>query len=155
MLNLIKESYNSKRLSLDFLRMYLGIALFLKGIYFVSNMNEIFSMISYQFPYADFIFAHYVVVAHIGGGACIMLGLFTRYAAIFNLPVMLSAIIFVQSKNGALKTGSEVELAVMVFVLLILFVYENSGIVSADTYIHRSHEASERAEKELRLQNKG
>jgi uncharacterized membrane protein YphA (DoxX/SURF4 family) len=146
MLDLIVESYKNKRLSTDLLRIYLGIALFLKGIYFIVNMKEIFAMISYQFPYVDFIFAHYVVLAHIGGGFCIMLGLFSRYAALLNVPVLVSAIFFVQARDGAFKTGAELELGVMVLVLLIYYIWESSGILSVDTYIHRSHEKRERDE---------
>lgn len=146
MLSLIVESYKSKKLSFDLLRMYLGIALFLKGLYFIVNMKDIFAMISYQFPYVDFIFAHYVVLAHVGGGFCIFLGLFTRYAALLNVPVLVSAVFFVQARDGVFKTGSELELAVMVLILLLYYVWENSGVFSVDTYIHRSHEKRERYE---------
>jgi putative oxidoreductase len=154
MIDLVLESYRNKRLPTDLLRMYFGIALFLKGIYFITNIKEIFSMLSYQFPYVDFIFAHYVVLAHIGGGVCILLGFFTRYAALANIPVLVSAIFFVQAKNGVFNTGTELELVVLVLVLLLYFVSEGSGILSADTYVHRAHEKSENEEKLQRESNR-
>ena len=154
MLNLIQESFNLKKIPTDLLRMYFGVALFLKGIYFIGNMTQIFSMISYQFPYLDFLLAHYVALAHIGGGFCIFLGLFTRFAAIVNVPVLLSAIVFVQAKNGAFATGSELELVVMVLVLLIYFISQGSGILAVDTYIQRSHAMREIEEKKQREINR-
>ena len=154
MQNLIIESYKNKKLSIDLLRIYFGIALFLKGIYFIVNMKEIFGMLSYQFPYIDFLFAHYVVLAHVGGGICISLGFFTRYAALANIPVLVSAIFFVQARNGIFHTGTELELAMLVLVLLIFFIWEGSGVLSADTYVHRSHEQRQIEEKREREENR-
>lgn len=151
MRDLIIESYRNKKIPIDLLRMYFGVALFLKGLYFIGNMKQIFSMISYQFPYIDFLFAHYVVLVHVGGGICIFLGLFTRFAALANIPVLLSAVFFVQSNNRGAGTGLELELVVMVLVLLVYFIFEGSGILSADTYIRRSHEKQE-AEEKLQLE---
>ncbi|RPJ79043.1 MAG: DoxX family protein, partial [Alphaproteobacteria bacterium] len=92
MYNLVIESYKNKKIAIDLLRIYFGIALFLKGIYFIVNMKDVFSALSYQFPYVDFLFSHYVILAHIGGGICISLGFFTRIAALCNVPVLLGAI---------------------------------------------------------------
>ena len=134
------NSIKDKSLSIEILRIYFGLALFMKGIYFIMNMKEIFSMISYQFPYIDFLLAHYVVLAHIVGGICLTLGLFTRIAALANIPVLVSAMVFVQAKNGVLSTGSELELVVMVFMLLLFFAWQGSGIFSVDNYIKLSHQ---------------
>ena len=133
------NSIKDKSLSIELLRIYFGLALFMKGIYFIMNMKEIFSMISYQFPYIDFLLAHYVVLAHIVGGICLALGLFTRIAALANIPVVVSAMVFVQAKNGVLSTGSEFELVVMVLMLLLFFAWQGSGIFSVDNYIKLSH----------------
>lgn len=48
MLELIRESFKAKSLSRDLLRIYLGVALMLKGIYFIVHVKDIFSMISYH-----------------------------------------------------------------------------------------------------------
>lgn len=129
-----------KSISIEALRIYFGLALFLKGIYFIGNMKVLFGMLSYQFPYIDFIFAHYVVLSHIIGGLFIALGLFTRYAALINLPVLFSAIIFDKIQHGLFSSGAEFELAFMVFVLLVFFVIQGSGQFSLDQYIKASHE---------------
>ncbi len=152
MKNLLIKAYKDKSLSIELLRFYLGVALFLKGIYFITHMKDIFDIVSYRFPYLDFLLAHYVVVAHIAGGVCIAVGLFTRVAAFLNIPVLVSAIIFVQGKNGVFKTGSEFELAFMVLALLIFVIWQGSGNISMDHYIHWSHEDHLKNEKEWKNQ---
>lgn len=136
------DSIKDKSLSIELLRVYLGGALFFKGIFFIVHMKDIFEMISYQFPYIDFLLAHYVVLAHIVGGIFLALGLFTRIAAAANIPVLVSALIFVQAKNGVLTTGTELELVALVLVLLLFFVWQGSGYFSADNYIKISHKKS-------------
>lgn len=44
--------------------------------------------------------AWYLVVAHVVGGALIVLGLWTRWAALANVPVMASAVILQHLKQG-------------------------------------------------------
>ncbi len=129
-----------KSISTEFLRVYLGIALFMKGLYFIGNMSDLFIHISHRFQYIDFIFAHYVVLAHIVGGLFIALGLFTRFAALMNIPVLFSAIVFVKIKTGFFAVGSEFELAVMVLMLLIYYIVQGSGSFSLDSYIRDSYE---------------
>jgi uncharacterized membrane protein YphA (DoxX/SURF4 family) len=136
------DSAKDKSLSIEFLRVYLGGALFFKGIFFIGHMKDIFEMISYQFPYLDFLLAHYVVLAHIVGGIFLALGLFTRIAAMANIPVLVSALIFVQAKNGVMTTGAELELVALVLVLLLFFVWQGSGYFSVDNYIKISHKKS-------------
>ena len=136
----IMDSIKDKSISTEFLRVYLGIALFLKGLYFIGHMSDLFSHISHRFQYIDFIFAHYVVLVHIVGGLFIALGLFTRYAALMNIPVLFSAIVFVKIKTGFFSSGAEFELAVMVFMLLLYFVVQGSGKFSLDSYIKDSYE---------------
>lgn len=140
MKNLLMDSVKDKSLSTELLRVYLGIALFFKGIYFIGHMTDLFEHISHSFQYVDFIFSHYVVLAHIIGGLFIALGLFTRYAALLNIPVLFSAIVFVKFKTGFFSVGAEFELAVMVFMLLLYFVVQGSGNLSLDSYIKNSYE---------------
>lgn len=140
MKEVVMSSIKDKTLSTELLRVYLGIALFLKGIYFIGHMTDLFAHISHRFQYIDFIFAHYVVLAHIVGGLFIALGLFTRYAALLNIPVLFSAIIFVKFKTGFFSVGAEFELAVMVFMLLLYFMVQGSGKFSLDSYIRSSYE---------------
>ena len=136
LLNSIKE----KTFSTEMLRIYFGLALFFKGIYFIGNMTDLFQHISHRFQYVDFIFAHYVVLAHIVGGLFVALGLFTRWACLANVPVLFSAIVFVKLKTGFFAAGAEFELSVMVLMLLLYFMVQGSGGHSLDSYIKNSYE---------------
>lgn len=140
MKSVLTESIKDKSLSTELLRIYLGVALFLKGIYFIGHMSDLFLHISHRFQYIDFIFAHYVVLAHVVGGLFIALGLFTRYAALANIPVLFSAIVFVKIRLGFFSSGAEFELAVMVFMLLLYYVVQGSGKISLDSYIKESYD---------------
>ena len=127
MMSTLMNSIKDKTLSTEMLRVYFGLALFFKGIYFIGNMTDLFQHISHRFHYVDFIFAHYVVLAHIVGGLFVALGLFTRWACLANIPVLFLAIVFVKLQTGLFSIGAEFELAVMVLMLLIYFTIQGSG----------------------------
>lgn len=140
MTSTLMNSIKDKTFSTEMLRVYFGLALFLKGIYFIGNMTDLFQHISHRFHYVDFILAHYVVLAHIVGGLFVALGLFTRWACLANVPVLFSAIVFVKLKTGLFSAGAEFELAVMVLMLLLYFIVQGSGSFSLDSYIRKSFE---------------
>lgn len=137
--NLVKSMIKDKSITLELLRVYLGFALLIKGIYFISHMTEVFQVISFKFGYLDFLLSHLVVLAHIVGGAFLILGLYTRIACAVNVPILLSAVILSQDSVGKFNTRSDFELAMLVFVLLLYFIVNGSGKLSLDEYI-KKHE---------------
>lgn len=136
--NVIKKFFSDNKISIELLRMYLGFALLIKGVYFILHMSDVFQVVSYKFGYLDFILSHFLVLAHIVGGAFIVLGLYTRIACMVNIPILLGAILFSQDSLGKFNTRSDFELAMMVFVLLVFFIANGSGFLSLDNYIQNN-----------------
>jgi len=84
------------------LRLVLGIV-YIMHAYLAAVVFGPAGMIGYQtahgVPYPG-IGTWYLILAHGLGGVCLVLGLFTRWAALANVPVMLGAVVFVHLKNG-------------------------------------------------------
>ena len=84
------------------LRLTLGIV-YIMHAYLAAVVFGPAGMITYQtkngVPFAE-IGTWYLILAHGLGGICLVLGLFTRWAALANVPVMLGAVVFVHLKNG-------------------------------------------------------
>src|SRR5690349_13477140 len=87
---------------LDILRIALGLFLCFKGIEYANNMSQLMTLMSNRVPFSDFmtiILVHYVLFAHLFGGFLLIVGLLTRIACIIQIPILLGAIIFVNSTN--------------------------------------------------------
>ena len=114
------------------LRIFLGGMLFYKGITFVSNVVEIAEIIEARIPVSSFVLAHYVVYAHLAGGAMLAMGLYTRFAALIQIPVVFGASIFMFDTGFMLIPDPEVEFPVLVLILLVVFFFYGSGKWSVD-----------------------
>lgn len=115
---------------LDIIRILLGVFLFYKGIDFLQNLpsvkGELHSKTSFG-EYTILLLGHYVVFAHIIGGILLTIGLFTRFACFIQIPVLLGAIIFINSGNTAVKPYSELFLSIIVLLLLFYFMVIGNG----------------------------
>ena len=81
---------------------------------------------------------HLVASAHLMGGILIVIGLITRIAILFQLPILAGAILFVNSKTGFYSMDSELALSVLVFVLLLVFLVFGSGKLSVDEWMKKN-----------------
>ena len=128
------DAHQSKWIAI--LRILLGVVIFFKGIYFIQNTDEIYNMIAHSAVaiYAVFL-AHYVAMAHLMGGVLIAIGLVTRIAILFQIPVLLGAIFFVNAEKGFYTIHSELELSIVILALLIFFLIFGSGNLSADKFM--------------------
>jgi putative oxidoreductase len=126
---------------LDIIRVSLGVILFFKGIHFVSDTTTLLEMIQNS-PFTAWavVLAHYVGFAHLVGGLCIAIGLITRTAVLFQLPVLIGAVFFINAPRGIYAVGSELEYSILVLFLLIFFLIYGSGPLSADAMIKKSKE---------------
>jgi putative oxidoreductase len=50
----------------------------------------------------------YLIIAHLAGGAFIVLGLFTRWAALANVPIMATAVLRLHLRQGFFLTATVV-----------------------------------------------
>ena len=100
------------------LRLILGIV-YLMHAYLALVISGPAGMINYNIkagiPFPE-IATWYLILAHGLGGVFLVLGLFTRWAALANVPVILGALLFVHLKNGfwAFKNGYEYVLVLLV-----------------------------------------
>lgn len=100
------------------LRVILGIV-YVMHAYLALVINGPAGMIAYNakagIPLPE-IATWYLILAHGLGGILLVLGIYTRWAALANVPVMLGAIAFVHRKNGfwAHQQGYEYVLVLLV-----------------------------------------
>lgn len=127
---------------LDLLRMCLGIFLFIKGIVFISDISELERLLlNLNMDWSSFWVAHYIAFAHIVGGLLIALGLLTRPAILFQLPILLGAVLFVLPGMDYNSLNTEWWISAVTLGLLLLFLVFDSGPWSLDNYM-RNHPES-------------
>ena len=115
---------------MDIVRIVLGIFLCYKGVDFLLNMSKLINLMSNRTSFGSFVYilaGQYVVFAHILGGIFLILGLFTRFACIIQIPILVGAIIFVNSSRDMLQPYSELILSVLVLILLLYFLVAGNG----------------------------
>jgi len=127
---------------MDALRIYLGIALVIKGIYYILNMQELEGLLGEDLGQGEVMIAWSVVFAHVIGGASLALGFATRVAAAANT-IILAGAVMIGSIGAVGKVGAGVEgtllgsnisfqFSLLVFFALLLLVWRGSGPFSLD-----------------------
>lgn len=129
--------------ALDVLRIYVGLALFAKGVAFIGHMMALSEEVRVAVGFAPAIVAHYVVAAHLAGGLLMAVGLVTRLAAAVQIPVLAGAIVFVHAKQGLFTDAMTLELSVLVLFLLVVYTVVGAKRWSVDSYLARTSGAQE------------
>lgn len=123
---------------LDVLRIALGIVIFAKGVSFIMDTDSVFRLIQKtNFQLSIWSAVHYVAFAHLVGGLFIALGLSTRLAVAFQIPILLGAVFFVNITDGFSFLNSELWFSLIVLVLLIVFFIIGSGPYSLDNAMNK------------------
>ena len=102
-------------------------------------MHLVEDMMTRRVPFSGFlliILSHYILFAHIAGGFMLATGLLTRLACLIQIPVLIGAIIFVNT--SMLQPFSELVLSILILILLIYFLVIGSGPWSLDRVINES-----------------
>jgi putative oxidoreductase len=117
-------------------RIVLGVILLLKGIFFISHSPALKDLIlQSRFAAGVGFLAVYITFAHLFGGVLLIIGLFTRVAALLQLPVLLGALFFILPEQGFGDAGSELMLSFLVLILLLVVLIRGSGEFSMESYL--------------------
>jgi len=120
---------------MDALRIYLGIGLMIKGVYFIMNMSELEVTLGEGFGQGQTMIAWSVVFAHVIGGASLALGFASRVAAGANAIILMGAVIVhIAGTTDSSLLGSNLsfQFTVFVFFTLLLVIWRGSGPLSLD-----------------------
>ena len=115
---------------LDIIRITLGIFLCYKGVDFLMDTGVLIGLMSKGQSFDSFIIvmlAHIVPFVHILGGVLLVLGLFTRFACLIQIPILIGAIIFIQAANSVSLTYAPFFVTLIVLLLLIYFLIVGNG----------------------------
>ena len=113
----------------ELIRIFLGVALFVRGILLWMDPSSIEQFLTETSMPG---LLQYITFAHIIGGLLMVFGLFTRVAALIQIPVMTGAVFVVHLREGLVSPEQSLELAGLVlFLLLIVFAF-GPGKLSMD-----------------------
>lgn len=118
-----------KTLAYPFIRIFLGLALFIRGFLFMIEPSTVTRIAGNE---QNFYLFAYVVIGHLLGGFLLAIGYFTRFAALIQIPILLGAVFVIHMKQGLLSSGQSLELSVLVLFLLITFFLFGAGSLSID-----------------------
>jgi uncharacterized membrane protein YphA (DoxX/SURF4 family) len=120
---------------LDCVRIYLGLGLFIRGVFIISNTRAEFiqaMLKQMEFPWIVTVgLLHYISLAHLIGGLMLTVGLLTRIAAWVQVPILAGAV-FIHRGEGLMSGGQSLEFSALVLFLLVTFAVSGAGPVSVD-----------------------
>ena len=129
---LLQTLEKNRETAYSIVRIYLGIALFVRGIILFADPAAITTLSGAQEMY---MWHSYIVGAHLIGGLLLALGILTRIAALLQIPILFGAVFFIHIKQGLITGGQSLELAGLVLVLLFVYLLFGSGKYSIDKAI--------------------
>jgi putative oxidoreductase len=130
---------------LDFLRIALGIAIFIKGVTFINDPHALLDILNKSSISGwAFIVEHHVAFTYLVGGILIAIGLLTRVAIIFEIPVFFGSIFCYLTKSGFFSVFSDFIFSIVVFAALIFFLIFGPGPWSMDTKMNSEKNEQEK-----------
>ena len=78
--------------------------------------------------------------ANLLGGFMIMIGMWTRLICLLELPILIGAIVFINTQRGGFAPESELGLAILALLLAVFFLVEGSGPLSLDGYFEKNRD---------------
>jgi putative oxidoreductase len=120
---------------IDIFRMILGLVLVWKGVEFALNLDafsKVMATTGLMTSLGISLFAHVIIMVHIIGGLMITIGTHTRTSCLFQIPILLVAVFYVNLPEHVFKPYSEFWLSVSVLVALVFFLVEGNGPLSVE-----------------------
>ncbi len=122
----------------DFVRIALGVFLCIKGIQFPGQASVIMQKMP-NFLSSDFFFLsmlqYYILFAHLLGGLFLIAGIFVRFACLIQIPILIGAIIFINTSINSWSPFSELSISIIVLLLLFYFTIVGNGRLSMAKYL--------------------
>ena len=129
----LRRLESNRHLVLDAIRVYLGAGLFFRGLALLLGDTALQQLAGGAAPSVTTTgVAVYVTAAHLVGGAMLAVGLYTRLAALVQLPVLVGAVALVHWQDGLLSADQSLEFSVLVLFLLGLVALFGGGRWSLD-----------------------
>jgi uncharacterized membrane protein YphA (DoxX/SURF4 family) len=146
---------------LDVIRMALGAFLFFKGVVFLNDIWALQGLLqNVNIDWNSLQLAYIIAFVHLIGGFLIAIGLFTRLAIIFQIPILIGAVFFIwpgfdaQNINQMVPGGvmfvwsgsdtsaitAEWWISLITLILLVVFLIFDSGPWSVDRYVRAYEE---------------
>jgi len=130
--NEIVDWFNTNQdLAYSFIRIFLGAALFVRGLILLSDPTAISELAGLNNLYWWF---SYITIIHLVAGLLFALGLLTRIAALLQIPILIGAVFFIHLDQGLMSGEQSLELSVLVLVLLFVYFIFGSGTLSLDHF---------------------
>jgi uncharacterized membrane protein YphA (DoxX/SURF4 family) len=138
-MSIVRELEAHRDLVLDALRVYLGAGLFFRGLALLTTEDGLQLLLGTTEPGLGLTsLTVYVTAAHVIGGALLAVGLYTRLAALIQLPILVGAVFLVHWNAGLLSADQSLEFSALVLFLLVLVGAFGSGRWSLDAKWRRS-----------------
>ncbi|HAW50731.1 MAG TPA: DoxX family protein [Flavobacteriales bacterium] len=124
MKDLLNKLEAKQNMAYAYIRIFLGMALAIRGVILISNPDKMSVLVSEEHMYLG-----YAVVAmvHLVGGVFLAIGFYPRLASLLLIPVLLGAVFVVHAGEGLMTAGQSLELAVMVLFLLVVYAVFGPG----------------------------
>jgi putative oxidoreductase len=127
---------------IDFIRMLLGLVIVWKGVEFALNLDAFSKLMAKTGLITSLgisLFAHAIIFIHIIGGLMIAIGTHTRTSCLFQIPILLVAVFYVNLPEHVFKPYSEFWLSLSVLIALVFFLVEGNGPLSVEHEDYPKH----------------
>jgi len=122
----------------DYVRIALGVFLCIKGLQFPGHASEVMQSMP-NFLSSGYYFLsmlqYYILFAHLLGGIFLIAGVFVRFACLIQIPILIGAIIFINTSINSWSPFSELSISIIVLLLLIYFLIVGNGNLSLAKYL--------------------